>query len=74
MTVFFALLTMYFSNMRYLTALTAVGLFVASFAESMHWNRTFWHNAIIAIAIFVAAMLDRGPTAARQERELYGRI
>ena len=74
LTVFFALLTIYLPNARYMTAATAVVLFVASIASSSRLDRTFWHNAVIAVAIFVAAVLDPGPAGARRERELYGRI
>lgn len=74
LTVFLSLLTIYLPNVRYLTAANAVILFIASIAASSHWNRTFWHNAVIAIAIFVAALLDRGTAGVRHERELYGRI
>ena len=35
---------------------------------------TQWNNAIVAIAIFVAALVDNGPEAVRHERELYGRV
>ena len=74
LTVFFALMTIYLPNVRYMTAATAVVLFVASIASSSRLDRTFWHNAVIAVAIFVAAVLDPGPAGARRERELYGRI
>ena len=57
-----------------MSAATAVVLFVASIASSSRLDRTFWHNAVIAVAIFVAAVLDPGTAGARRERELYGRI
>ena len=74
LTVFFALVTIYLPNVRYLTAAVGrravrrvAGVVIAT-------GRTFWHNAVIAVAIFVAALLDPGPAGARRERELYGRI
>jgi hypothetical protein len=74
LTVFFALLTIYLPNVRYMTAATAVVLFVASLASAARLDRSFWHNAVIAVAIFFAAVLDPGTAGARRERELYGRI
>jgi hypothetical protein len=74
LTVLFALLTIYLPSVRYLTAATAVVLFVASLGSAMRLDRTFWHNAVIAIAIFVAALLDPATVGLRRERELYGRI
>lgn len=74
LTVFFALLTIYLPNVRYMTAATAVVLFVSSVAASSRLDRTFWHNAVIAVAIFIAAVFDPGTAGARRERELYGRI
>lgn len=74
LTVFCALLAFYLPNVRYLIVAVAVVLFVSSVAMPSHWNRTFWHNAVIAIAIFIAALLDHGRAGVRHERELYGRI
>jgi hypothetical protein len=74
LTVLFALATIYLPNVRYLTAATAVLLFITSIASAMRLDRTFWHNAVIAIAIFVAALLDPAAPGLRRERELYGRI
>ena len=74
LTVFFALLTIYLPNVRYMTLMLAVILLVASVAASSRLDRTFWHNGIVAVAIFIAALLDRGTAGARRERELYGRI
>ena len=65
LTVLTALVAIYYPKVRYLTALVAVALFVASVSTitspsslSMGW--TFWHNAVAAIAIFIAALFDRG--------------
>ena len=74
LTAICALATIYAPRVRYLTALVALVLFVASIASSSRLDRTFWHNAVIAVAIFVAAVLDPGTVGARRERELYGRI
>jgi hypothetical protein len=75
LTVVLSLAAFYVPGLRYLTAVVAVVLLVASLSTSAsRWDRTFWHNSIVAVAIFVAALLDRGPAAARHERELYGKI
>jgi hypothetical protein len=74
LTVLFTLATTYAAGARYLTALTAAVLFMAAVAFRTRWDATFWHNAIIAVAIFAAAVLDKGPAGARHERELYGRV
>jgi len=72
LTVVLSLATIYIPGLRYLTAVVAALLFASSIASVRHWDpRTSWHNAIIAVAIFVAALIDRGPAGAR--RELYGR-
>ena len=73
LTVLLSLGTIYFGGLRYLTAAVGVMLFVASLTSFSPSPRTFWHNAIFAIVIFVSALLDRGPAAVRSERELYGR-
>jgi hypothetical protein len=73
MTVLLSLATMYFSGVRYLTAVVALILFVTSLGTAERLDRTFWHNSIMAIAIFVAALVDRGSAATRREPELYGR-
>jgi hypothetical protein len=68
LTVLTALAAIYYPRVRYLTALIAVGLFVASLATVSSLNQTFWHNAIVAIAIFVAALFDRGTVGAESRR------
>jgi hypothetical protein len=75
LTFVLSLATIYFPGLRYLTAAVAVILFVASLTTSAsRWDRTFWHNAVIAVAIFVAALIERGPADARQDRQVYGRV
>jgi len=74
LTVVLSLGMFYFSGFRYLLAVVGVILFVIAVTAHVRWTATFWHNAIIALGIFVAAMVDRGNVGARQERELYGRI
>jgi hypothetical protein len=66
LTVLTALGAIYFPRLRYLTALVAIVLFVASLAVASPYDMTFWHNAVMAIAIFVAALAD---PAARRERD-----
>jgi len=74
LTVALSLLTIFNPSIRYLTAVLAVGLFVETLVTA-HAPRsmTFWHDAVIAIAIFVAALWDKGRAAVRDEREIYGR-
>ena len=74
LTALFAALTSYDRRSRYLTA--AIGALVVLFAFAVHplGSATFWHNGIVGISIAVAALADRGPLAARYERDLYGRI
>src|SRR5262245_11400283 len=74
LTVLLSLATMYFSGVRYLTAVVAVMLFVTSLATAERLDRTFWHNSIMAIAIFVNALIDRGPAAVKREPEVYSRL
>jgi hypothetical protein len=31
-------------------------------------NQTFWHNAVVAIAVFIAALFDRGTVGAGSPR------
>jgi hypothetical protein len=64
LTIATALLSIYYPRVRYLTALLAVLVFVASMATAGHLDGTFWHNAIVSIAIFVAALADRGVVGA----------
>jgi hypothetical protein len=59
LTVVTALVSIYYARVRYLTALLAVLLFVASLVAG-RMGQTFWHNAVCAIAIFIAALFDRG--------------
>jgi len=73
-TAVLSLAANYFSGLRYLTAVIAVMLFVISVTGASRWNTTFWHNGIVAVAIFVAALVDRGGAGVRHEREIYGRV
>jgi hypothetical protein len=73
LTIVLSLATIYFSGIRYFTAVVAVMLFVSALTFPTRWTATFWHNAIIAVAIFVAALVDRGSAGARHERQVYGR-
>jgi hypothetical protein len=74
LTVVLSLATSYVPGLRYLTAAVAVVLLVASLTTSAsRWDRTFWHNSVVAVAIFLAALMDRGTARIRQERQIYGR-
>jgi hypothetical protein len=75
LTVLLSLASSYASGVRYLIAAVAVILLVASLTTSAsRWDKTFWHNSVVAVAIFIAALLDRGTAGVRHERELYGRV
>jgi len=66
-TILLTLGTFYVPGLRYLIAVFAVFLFVESLTGAAGFRRTAWHDAIIAIAIFVAALLSRGTAHARRE-------
>jgi hypothetical protein len=66
-TILLTLGTAYVPALRYVVAAFAVFLFVESLTAAAGFRRTAWHDAIIAIAIFVAALLNRGPAHARRE-------
>jgi hypothetical protein len=68
LTILTALVSIYYPSVRYLTALIAVLLFVASLATA-GMSQTFWHNAVCAIGIFIAAMFDRGTAGLRVRDE-----
>ena len=73
-TALLSLATNYFSGLRYLTAVIGVMLFVISVSAAPWRTPTSWHNGIIAVAIFVAALVDRGSAGVRHEREVYRRV
>ncbi|HXU00470.1 MAG TPA: hypothetical protein VN903_05730 [Polyangia bacterium] len=73
LTVLFSLFTVYNPGIRYMTAVVAVVLFVETLTLVRPGTMTFWHDAVIAIAIFFGALLDKGRAGVRRERELYGR-
>ena len=69
LTLLTALASIFYPRVRYLTATIAVVLFVASLATAVRYDMTFWHNAVIAIAIFTIALLDKGTIGARHRRD-----
>jgi len=73
LSVVFALATIYHGNFRYVNAGLAVMLFVSAIVLSSWSGRTMWHNAVLAIGLFAAALFDGHPEPVRRERELYGR-
>jgi hypothetical protein len=68
LTVLTALVSIYYPRVRYLTAMIAVALFVASLATASSMSQTFWHNAVIAIVIFLVALFDKGTVGAGSRR------
>lgn len=70
LTVLLSLGMIYYSGLRYLLAVAAVMLAVISLTGA---NGTSWHNGIVALAIFVTALVGPANAGARRERELYGR-
>jgi hypothetical protein len=73
LTFALAILAIYTKIARHLNAVLAVLLFLTVLSMPSLTRATQWNNAIVAIAIFVAALVDSGPEAVRRERELYGR-
>ena len=82
LSVVFALATIYHGAFRYMNAGLAVLLFIATIVLSTWRGPTMWHNAVIAIAMFVVALTDgspesvyrdHGPEAVHRERELYSK-
>ena len=67
-TIVLTLASFYTPGLRYLIAVFAVMLFVESITAAAGFRRTSWHDAIIAGAIFVAAMLDRAPARERHRQ------
>jgi hypothetical protein len=74
LTVAFALLSTRLYRARYATAVVGALVYVLAFFVSERGGPTFWNNAIVGIAIVVAALLSGGPEAIRLERDMYGRI
>ncbi|HVV49812.1 MAG TPA: hypothetical protein VHO06_09150 [Polyangia bacterium] len=73
LTFWLAILSIYSGAARYLNAIVGILLFLSTLAMHSLSRATTWNNAIIAIAIFVVALVDKGPGQIRHERELYGR-
>lgn len=74
LTFALAILAIYTGTARYLNAFVAVLLFLSALTIPSLAKATQWNNTIVAVAIFVAALVDNGPEAVRRERELYGRM
>jgi hypothetical protein len=73
LTFILSIMEMYVRGARYLNAVVAVFLFLSALTLPAMTRATVWNNAIVAIAILISALVDRGPGAARREGELYGR-
>ena len=74
LTTGLAILSIYNRAASYVNAAVGIVLFLSALLMSNAWQATTWNNAIVAAAIFVVALIDRGPANIRQEREFYGRI
>ncbi len=74
LTFVLSIMEMYVRGARYLNAVVAVFLFLSALTLPALIRATVWNNAIVAIAILIAALVDQGPEGVRRERELYGRI
>jgi hypothetical protein len=72
LTMLSALASIYYPRVRYLTAVLAVALFVASLSTAGRYDVTFWHNAVVAIGIFVVALFDRGTPRERHRLRTEG--
>jgi hypothetical protein len=72
LTILFSLLAIYMRGARFATAAVGVLLFIGTLLVSERGTATLWNNTIFGISIFVAGLLDGGPEALREERELYG--
>ena len=68
LTVLLSTGMIYFSGLRYLLAVVAVMLLVTSLTSPTRGDGTFWHNGIIAVAIFIAALADPGRAVHRQHQ------
>ena len=79
LSVVLALATIYHRGFRYLNAGLAVVLFVSTIVLAAWRGPTMWHNAVVAIALFVLALFDgtseavHRAEAVHRERELYSR-
>jgi hypothetical protein len=66
--VLFALAAAYVSPARYLNALLAIWLFISAFALPHVSVGTVWNNAIVAVLIFVAALIPATGAAFHRPR------
>jgi hypothetical protein len=73
LTFVLSILEMYVRGARYLNAVVAVFLFLSALTLPALTRATVWNNAIVAIAILVVALIDRGPQGIRRDREVFGR-
>jgi hypothetical protein len=61
--VVFAIIAAYVAPARYLNALLAIWLFISAFALPRVSVGTTWNNAIVAILIFIVALMPSGAGA-----------
>ncbi len=73
LSVVFALATIYHSGFRYLNAGLAVLLFISTLVLTGWRGPTMWHNGVVAIGLFVIALIGGSAETVPRERELYGR-
>jgi hypothetical protein len=74
LTFVLSIMSMCVRGARHLNAVVALFLFLSALTLPALTRATAWNNAICAIAILIAALVDKGPEGVRRERELYGRI
>jgi hypothetical protein len=74
LTFTLSIMSIYLRGARHLNVVVAIFLFLSSLSLHSLSHATTWNNAIVAIAIFVSALVDKGPGAVRRERELYGHV
>ena len=73
LAVVFALISLFVEPARYLNMALGVWLFLSTFFLPSLRQATLWNNAIMAVVLFVAALLSPGPDDLRRERDLFSR-
>jgi hypothetical protein len=74
LAIVFAVAALYLRRARYLNAAVGAWLFVSALLMSTLGEATLWNNAVVGLAVLIAAFLGEGVGAIQREREMYGRI